>query len=111
MSPHPYDAEALSALSVHNNKKRTEQIERILETLKILPAWYGRILIPRAVANEIDAGLKAGVNLPDLVALDWIARASDWPNPPGSISSSSPERSIAKASSDCGGDPRSPCMD
>lgn len=33
--------------------------------LQILPALYGRILIPRAVANEIGAGLKAGVNLPD----------------------------------------------
>ena len=64
--------------------------------LQILPAWYGRILIPRAVANEIDAGLKAGVNLPDLVSLDWSARASDWRNPPGSIFSSSP-RQLVKA--------------
>ena len=38
-----------------------------------------------AVANEIGAGLKAGVNLPDLAVLDWIdlrdVASSPWPVP------------------------------
>ena len=38
-----------------------------------------------AVANEIGAGLKAGVNLPDLAVLDWIdprdVPSSPWPVP------------------------------
>ena len=38
----------------------------------ILPSLYGRILIPDAVADEIAVGLSVGVNLPDLVPLEWI---------------------------------------
>lgn len=40
--------------------------------LRLLPALYGRVLVPEAVANEIRVGLKAGVNLPDLAELDWL---------------------------------------
>lgn len=51
----------------------------------ILPALYGRILVPKAVADEISVGVDAGVNLPDLVSLDWIeireVRGSSWPMP------------------------------
>jgi len=42
------------------------------EVLWILPKLYGRILVPRAVADEIEAGLRAGVNLPILTTLDWL---------------------------------------
>lgn len=51
----------------------------------IIPALYGRILVPKAVADEIAVGLNAGVNLPDLVSLEWIeireVRGSSWPMP------------------------------
>jgi uncharacterized protein len=33
--------------------------------LAILPALYSRVMVPRAVADEIGAGRAAGVNLPD----------------------------------------------
>jgi len=53
--------------------------------LDILPAIYGKILIPQAVADEIDAGRRAGVNLPDLTVLDWIetrtVAPTSWPVP------------------------------
>jgi predicted nucleic acid-binding protein len=53
--------------------------------LWILPSLYGRILIPKAVADEIGAGLRAGVNLPDLNDLDWLEICemahSPWPMP------------------------------
>jgi predicted nucleic acid-binding protein len=53
--------------------------------LRILPALYGKILIPNAVADEISAGLKSGVNLPDPTMLDWIdvrmVPLSTWPVP------------------------------
>jgi predicted nucleic acid-binding protein len=53
--------------------------------LPILPAMYGRILVPRAVADEIGVGLAAGVDLPDLAAIPWIEirdiARSPWPVP------------------------------
>lgn len=53
--------------------------------LHILPALYGHILVPKAVADEIGVGLKAGLNLPDLAALSWIeireVPGSSWPMP------------------------------
>lgn len=51
----------------------------------IIPALYGRILVPKAVADEIAVGLNAGVNLPDLASLEWIeireVSGSSWPMP------------------------------
>lgn len=53
--------------------------------LGILPALYGRILIPQAVADEIGAGLASGVDLPVLETLGWIGicqvARSSWPVP------------------------------
>lgn len=53
--------------------------------LRLLPALYGRVLVPEAVANEIRVGLKAGVNLPDIAELDWLdvrnVEDSPWPVP------------------------------
>lgn len=53
--------------------------------LDVLPALYGRILVPLAVVEEIAAGRQAGVNLPDLAALAWLeareVAPSVWPMP------------------------------
>ena len=55
------------------------------DVLWILPALYGKILIPRAVADEIGAGQNARVRLPDINSLDWIevreVLGSPWPVP------------------------------
>lgn len=40
--------------------------------LNILAEISGRVVIPPAVLDEIDAGRKAGVNLPDLKEIPWI---------------------------------------
>ena len=40
--------------------------------LHLLPALVGRIVIPPAVAAEIDAGRTLGLNLPDVSATSWI---------------------------------------
>ena len=55
------------------------------DVLWILPVLYGKILIPRAVADEIGAGLNARVRLPDITSLDWIevreVHGTPWPVP------------------------------
>lgn len=43
-----------------------------LDLLHLLPALMQRIIVPTAVAQEIEAGQKSGIDLPDLSALDWI---------------------------------------
>ena len=43
-----------------------------LDVLDILPALAGRIIVPRAVVDEIAAGRAAGVTLPDLTTLNWV---------------------------------------
>lgn len=51
--------------------------------LDLLPGLYERLVVPAAVADEILVGRDAGVDLPDLAALDWIeirsVEASPWP--------------------------------
>lgn len=53
--------------------------------LEMLPAIYGKILVPQAVEDEISAGRQAGVNLPDLASLDWLevreVTPTSWPVP------------------------------
>lgn len=53
--------------------------------LDILPAIYGRILVPEAVVDEISAGRLAGVNLPDPASLEWLevreVAPTPWPVP------------------------------
>lgn len=53
--------------------------------LEILPLLYGKILVPTAVVEELVTGGKAGVNLPDPAALDWIEihdlAPTPWPVP------------------------------
>lgn len=55
------------------------------DVIEIIPALYGSILLPKAVAEEIKIGVNAGVNLPDLDSLAWIeireVRGSSWPMP------------------------------
>ena len=43
-----------------------------LDLLDILPALAERIIVPRAVVEEISTGRAAGVNLPDLTPLNWV---------------------------------------
>jgi predicted nucleic acid-binding protein len=43
-----------------------------LGELHLLPSIYGRISIPKVVADEILAGKSGGIDLPELLALDWI---------------------------------------
>lgn len=40
--------------------------------LDLLPRLYDRVLVPEAVALEIEEGLARGVALPEVRALDWI---------------------------------------
>ena len=39
--------------------------------LDLLPALYGRVVVPEAVAGELREGLTRGVELPDVAALSW----------------------------------------
>ena len=47
-----------------------------VEQLDLLPALYGKVLVPEGVAVEIKAGQALGHSLPDLQALDWIQIAT-----------------------------------
>ena len=42
-----------------------------LNLLDVLPLLYGRVLIPRAVAAELDAGRELGLNVPNPAVLEW----------------------------------------
>jgi hypothetical protein len=42
-----------------------------LDLLHILPALVERLIVPQAVVEELSIGRTAGVNLPDLTALNW----------------------------------------
>lgn len=43
-----------------------------LDLLDLLPALYGRILVPDAVVRELAAGRSRGVALPEVSSLSWI---------------------------------------
>ena len=50
--------------------------------LDLLPRLYGHVLVPPAVAAEIDVGLCGGFDLPDLATLAWIeVRSPSGPLP------------------------------
>lgn len=40
--------------------------------LDLLPDFYGRVLIPTAVAHELETGRDAGVDLPAVHTLTWL---------------------------------------
>lgn len=43
-----------------------------LGELHLLQSLYGRISVPQAVSDEVLAGRSGGIDLPDLLAADWI---------------------------------------
>ena len=43
-----------------------------LGTLEVFHAVAGRIVVPPAVVDEIAAGKRLGLDLPDLAVLDWV---------------------------------------
>jgi predicted nucleic acid-binding protein len=43
-----------------------------LGALDVLPKLVGTITVPPAVQDELSAGRKLGLNLPDIQSLDWI---------------------------------------
>jgi hypothetical protein len=47
-----------------------------LDLLHLLPPLVGGIVVPPAVQEELAAGLRAGINLPDLSSLDWVKTKS-----------------------------------
>ncbi len=40
--------------------------------LELLPALYGQIIMPQAVADELTQGRAQGISLPDPTSLSWI---------------------------------------
>lgn len=60
-----------------------------LELLHILSALSHRVVVPPAVVAELNAGRRAGVDLPDLDALDWIEV-----RPPRSLGSLPPAKGL-----------------
>lgn len=40
--------------------------------LELFPKLFGHIIVPDAVAEELAAGRRLGVSLPDLSALAWV---------------------------------------
>ena len=40
--------------------------------LSLLPALVRRVIVPQAVAEEIERGRAKGIDLPDLSALAWV---------------------------------------
>lgn len=40
--------------------------------LDLLPRLYGQIMVPGAVAAELEAGRTQGTMLPDMAALAWV---------------------------------------
>lgn len=52
----------------------TSPLQYLFQTdrLDLLPALYGRVLVPGGVAEEIQRGRELGVVLPELSVLDWI---------------------------------------
>ena len=43
-----------------------------LGVLDVLPKLVTAVTVPPAVQDELTAGRKLGLNLPDLISLDWI---------------------------------------
>ncbi|MBI4781959.1 MAG: DUF3368 domain-containing protein [Oscillatoriophycideae cyanobacterium NC_groundwater_1537_Pr4_S-0.65um_50_18] len=52
----------------------TSPIQYLYQTnlLNLLPALYGQIIMPQAVADELAQGRSQGVSLPDSDSLSWI---------------------------------------
>ncbi len=52
----------------------TSPLQYLYQTdlLDLLPALYGRVTVPQAVAHELEEGRARGIRLPDIKALEWI---------------------------------------
>lgn len=44
-----------------------------LSLLDLLPNLYGQIVLPRAVVEELNEGLKLGIHLPEPASLSWVS--------------------------------------
>lgn len=42
------------------------------EMLDLLPGLFGQVFVPEAVLSELDAGLRQGVDLPNLKEIPWL---------------------------------------
>ncbi len=40
--------------------------------LRLLPEFYGRVIVPESVLAELSEGLARGVDLPDVTSLPWV---------------------------------------
>ena len=60
-----------------------------INLLDLLPALYGRVMLPQAVARELSVGLASGTNLPDITLLPWaeiiVVAASPLPALPPNL--------------------------
>lgn len=56
---------------VFSNTSPLQYLHQI-NLLYLLPALAGRVVVPAAVEAELAAGRRAGVDLPDPRALDWV---------------------------------------
>jgi predicted nucleic acid-binding protein len=52
-----------------------------LDLLDVLPAFYRVVVVPAAVAAELDEGRVAGVSLPDVRTLSWARVAAGIDDP------------------------------
>ena len=43
-----------------------------LGLLPVLPALAGRVIVPPAVLQELAVGRAQGINLPELIGMDWV---------------------------------------
>ncbi len=52
----------------------TSPIQYLYQTnlLDLLPNFYGQIIIPFSVAQELAVGKASGISLPDINSLSWI---------------------------------------
>jgi len=44
-----------------------------LDLLGLVHAFYGTVVVPEAVAREVEAGRIRGMKLPDLTTLPWLS--------------------------------------
>lgn len=51
-----------------------------LGLLDLLPRLVGRIAVPEAVAEELEAGRSLGHDLPDITSLDWVSVRAPAPS-------------------------------
>ncbi|HEX3530296.1 MAG TPA: hypothetical protein VH988_24810 [Thermoanaerobaculia bacterium] len=63
-----------------------------LGLIDLLPALAGRVVVPPAVEAELAVGRSLGLQLPDLIALDWVFADQAARPPCHSFATSDPEK-------------------